>query len=124
MPLFRVIFTDNSQHLGGNLSKQNWVTIPNDKKIKALLYNLPTGDHLCLEGYSKYYLEVEVSYSIMSNGSSNFNGFTKTHLTVKRNNQYLKYSIDLKTSAIEVKVLSETQVNELKLNPIYWRRGV
>lgn len=62
LPLFEIIFKDGSIFKGGtSYFETNWLNIPIKKPIKRIFYLLPSGDHLCLSGYSKYFHMIEAT---------------------------------------------------------------
>jgi len=56
--LYTIIFDDESIYYGGTIFDTKWLSIP-EKKIKRIFYRLPSGDFLCLGGYSNLYHFVE-----------------------------------------------------------------
>jgi len=60
MPLYKIVFTDNSIFLGGDTLENNkWLQIP-DKDILCLEFYLYNGSSLKLEGYESYAANIEV----------------------------------------------------------------
>ena len=65
MSLFKIIFQDNSEFIGGNsLYQSKWDSIPKDKGISSLLYYLPDGNALQLTGYEAYAHVVEATMNL------------------------------------------------------------
>ena len=53
--IFRVVFEDDSEYVGGNVEFPGWGKVSKEKKIKALELNLPNlKDKIVLEGYDLY----------------------------------------------------------------------
>jgi len=60
MPLYKIVFTDNTTFLGGDTLQDNkWLLIP-DKDILCLEFYLYNGSSLKLEGYESYAANIEV----------------------------------------------------------------
>jgi len=53
--IFRVVFKDDSEYVGGNLEYPGWNKCSKEKSIKSLELNLPNlKDKIILEGYDMY----------------------------------------------------------------------
>ena len=53
--IYKVVFEDGSEYIGGNLNYPGWNKCSNEKRIKALELNLPNRkDKIILEGYEMY----------------------------------------------------------------------
>jgi|GEM_PF-6129313 len=53
--IYRVVFEDGTEYVGGNLQFPGWGKVSSEKKIKALELNLPNlKDKIILEGYDLY----------------------------------------------------------------------
>ena len=65
MPLYRIIFKDNSIFIGGDsLYNSKWAEIP-DKEIIRLEYFLSDGSILVLQDYGAYNFFIEATKNIM-----------------------------------------------------------
>ena len=61
--LYTVIFEDKTSYIGDNYFKTGWVEMPN-KPIKRIIYTLPNGDNLVLNGYESYFHFCEATYDL------------------------------------------------------------
>lgn len=65
MVLYFVVFEDGTTYQGGtSYSETKWMSIP-EKKIKRIFFRLPSGDHICLSGYDRYYYMVEATRDVL-----------------------------------------------------------
>lgn len=101
LPLFSIIFEDNTSFVGGNNYFQaKWVNIPK-KPIKRIFYRLPLGDYLCLEDYEKYYHVVEATKDWMKIGGGKIEKLSNepiieyAHIMGKQGNKVTSYRITL-----------------------------
>ena len=133
--LYYIIFEDKTQFIGGNsYFDTKWTSIPN-KKIKRLFYRLPSGDHLVLSKYSKYYHMVEATKDFMR-VKDNIQTVLKeqpnieyVYIMGRRNNIVTSYRITLFTKKndrykIGDIVTRNFDINDKKikeLNPIGWK---
>lgn len=122
-PLFQIFFEDQSLFQGGDLENTKWSEIPSKKKIKALFYLLPTGDYICLEGYSLYYQFIEVTKDIIG-GLFGKKNLEYVYLIGKTGSIFRCYKINLKTHGIEVEDYTENDEFILKLNKDFWKKGI
>lgn len=119
MPLYILVFDDNSSFSGGDLKNTKWMEIPN-KPIRSIFYSLPTGDMLCLSDFKRIYHYIEVTKDLSGERKGIVN-FEFSHIFIEREKQILHYIIDLRKE--NVKWLSEDNTVIVKLNPIGWRNG-
>lgn len=68
IPLYQLVFADDTGFNGGDLDKTFWRESP-EKPIKSLRLRLPTGDFLMLGGYEEYNLFIEATQNIYGNGN-------------------------------------------------------
>ena len=117
--LFTIIFNELTTYTGGDYSNSGWLDVPN-KSIKRIIYNLPNGDNLILNGGDSYFF--------MTEGVTDVNKKTKqptkvefTYLMKRKNEIITCYKIDVKTSNIEKKIYKETDKFIKGLNKIGWK---
>lgn len=72
IPLYKLIFGDNTEYIGGHILTPKWRESP-DKAIFVFKLRLPSGDFLYLNNYEEYNFFVEVI--------ANIYGAKGTHLT-------------------------------------------
>lgn len=128
LPLFKVIFEDGTNFIGGtNYFETKWLEIPL-KKIKRIFYKLPTNDYILLDKYEKYFHMVEALKDITGKEK----GIVKlqyTYIMGQRDNKVTSYRITLfnkgndkfKQGDITVRVFNINDEKIKKLNPDIWR---
>jgi hypothetical protein len=121
-PLFRILFNDKSEFIGGDLIETKWQNIP-DKKIITLIYFLPIGDALILSDYNAYYHFVEVTQDLIGPKKGQVQ-IEFINLIGKKDTIYKLYRINLKTKQIEIKLLDKNDKLIKELNPIGWKKGI
>jgi len=97
--LYTVIFNDKSSFIGGTFSETKWLDIPN-KSIKRIIYSLPNGDNLVLNGYLKYFHMCEAVTDL----SGKNKGKTKLefdYIMGKKDGIVTCYKININTKNIE-----------------------
>ncbi len=117
--LYTIIFNDGSNFLGGNYMETKWTEIPN-KPIKRIIYSLPTGDNLVLNGYEKYFHMIEATTDL----SGKDKGETKleyAYIMGKKEKIVICYKINIKTGNIERKIFNEKDNFIKKLNKQGWK---
>jgi len=129
LPLFTVIFKDESHFVGGDSQfETKWMNIPIKKPIKRIFYRLPSNDYLCLEGYDKYFR--------MSEALKDLNGIQKgkvrlqyDYILAKKGNEIRSYRITLsnnkdgryKAKDITTRIFDINDKFIKGLNPDIWR---
>lgn len=69
--IYRVVFEDNSEYIGGNTEYPGWNKVSGDKKISRLELNLPNlKDKIILEGYDKYNFFIGAKKNLTSNSTT------------------------------------------------------
>jgi len=86
--MYKIIFEDSTEFLGGEIQDSRWNTMPN-KPIKKLIYNVGEKE-IVLEGYDSYNHLVE-RISIVGKSS---NRITQLYLMAKKDDNVLIISID------------------------------
>jgi len=117
--LYTVIFQDGSNFLGGTFTDTKWTEIPN-KPIKRIIYNLPTGDNLVLNGYDKFFHMIEATTDL----SGENKGITKleyVYIMGKKDKIIVCYKTNLKTGNIERKIFNEKDNFIKGLNENGWK---
>lgn len=120
--LFEIIFEDNTAIKFGNYVNTGWKDIP-DKPIRVIFYLLPTGDHLCLFGYEKYYHMIEVCQDIYGSSDSKVR-LEYAYLFAALKDKVNIYKICLSTGNIEFKQVDITDSFVSKLNQNFWKKGI
>lgn len=96
MPIFKVMFADNTVYLGGDsIYNSLWDQIP-DKEISCLEYFIEGQDSIMLRGYEKYGQFVEATKNIQGPKGTNMD--TKLHniyIMGLRKNKVTSYRIAL-----------------------------
>ena len=65
LALFSVVFKDGTYFQGGTDYKETkWLDLPKEKEIKRIFYKLPNNDYITLDGYDRYFHEIEVTKDI------------------------------------------------------------
>lgn len=120
-PLFKIIFENGDEYLGGDYINNKWLTVPQDKKIKSLLYLLPSGVYIRLNGYDKYCQFIECTKDLMGENRGKVN-FEYAHV-IGRNftGTCPVYKINLKTGEKELKFVEANSDYINKINPDLWR---
>ena len=119
--LYKIVFNDNGVFEGGiSLFETKWKEIPLNKKIRTIVYFLPTQDALLLTGFKRIYHYVEATQDLSGINKGKVN-IEYSYLIIERNNQYIQYRINYKTNDIEVNYLSKDSHYIEKLNPHFWR---
>jgi len=92
--LFSAHFEDGSIFVSGNsYDDTKWLQLPH-KQIKKIYYALPNGDHLCLEGYEKYFHMLEATKDL--NGPrAGMRRIEYAYIMGKRGNIVVSYRITL-----------------------------
>jgi len=116
--LFEIIYEDNTIYYG-NLQTDLW-SESLYKKIKCVLYRLPSGDSLILSGYQKYYHMIEVVKDLSGEQKGILN-FEYSYIIGKKLDIINIYKINLKTGLIEFKQTTENDKFIKGLNLNYWR---
>jgi len=116
--LFEIIYGDNTVYYG-NLQLDLWSASPH-KKIKYVLYKLPSGDSLILSGYQEYYHMIEVTKDLNGTQRGILN-FEYSYIMGKKLNIINIYKINLKNGLIEFKQTVENDKFIKGLNLNYWR---
>ena len=117
--LFTVIFKDLTTYRGGDYSNSGWLDIPN-KPIKRIIYQLPNGDSLVLNGYDSYFHMTEAVTDL----SGKKRGRTKLefdYIMGKKNGIITYYKISLINGNIDKRVYREDTKEMQKLNKIGWK---
>jgi len=123
--LYTVIFEDGSNYLGGNYQNTGWMDIPN-KPIKRIIYSLPNGDNLVLNGYDEYFHYIEVTQNIMGKNSGKMRLESANILGLK-NNIVTSYKIALfqnsehKIGEIKKEIFNKNDKKIKQLNPSGWK---
>ena len=116
--LFEIIYEDGSIYYG-NLKTNLWSESPL-KKIKCILYLLPSGDKLFLSGYQNYYHMVEVTKDLNGQQKGILN-FEFSYIMCKNLNKVNIYKINLKSGEVGFNQVEETDEAITRLNASYWR---
>ena len=117
--LFKIIFEDNTEFLGGTLSDSKWDQIPTDKRIQTLCYYLPEKT-IKLQGYDRYYHQVVRHYFL----NSERRGETQignSYLFAQHKNKVYVKKMNFQTSEIEEFELDINDKKITQMNPVYWR---
>ena len=121
MPIFTVIFEDDTAFTGGDsYSNTRWGEIAK-KQIKTLIYNMPFGDTLALTGYDAYYHLVEVANDL--NGS-NAGQVRLEHISIlaRKGDKIKMYRFNLYSAQpIEIRILKDSDEFIQKLNQEFWK---
>jgi len=136
LPIFTVIFKDKTVFQGGTSYKETkWKDIP-DKEIKRIFYKLSNGDCLCLDGYEKYYHQVEVTKDWMKIKNRKVElldsepNIEYVYIMGKKENKVISYRITMSPPHLDSKYRTgditkrEFDINDDKikgLNEIYWK---
>lgn len=125
LPLFHVLFEDKTIPVfrgGTNYFETKWKEIPYNK-IARIFYLLPSGDHLTLSGYDKYYHMTEATQEL----SGKLKGQTRLaydYIMGKKDGKIRCYKIVLSGNQFGNVIISkydETEEFIQKLNPNGWR---
>lgn len=115
LPLFEIIFTDNSI-FKGNASHfdTGWLNIPIKKPIRRVFYLLPSGDYLCLSGYDKYFHMIEATSDL--NGKNKGKTMLRfAYIMCLKDEQVRSYRITLdNTVKLNVSALKSLRDNKYK----------
>ena len=117
--LYTVIFEDNSNFLGGNFAETKWINIPN-KPIKRIIYNLPNGDNLVLNGYDDYFHMCEATTDL-SGKNKGKTTLEFDYIMGRRGRIVNCYKINIKTGNINLKVFNKEDNFIKKLNENGWK---
>ena len=121
--IYQIIFDNNEVFNGGDsLFETKWKEIPEDKKIRTIIYFIPTQAGLILSNFKRIYHYVEAVKDL--NGSES--GKIKiefTYLIIQRNNKYIQYRINQKSGDIEVNILEKDSKYITGFNPVFWKNG-
>lgn len=119
--LYQIIFDNNEIYNGGkSLFETKWTEIPKDKKIRSIIYFIPTGDALILSGFKRIYHYVEALKDLNGSRSGEVR-IEASYLIIEKNNKYIQYKINQKNSNIEVNIFEKNSEYINKLNPSFWR---
>jgi len=119
MPIFTVVFDDNTKFEGGDLQNTKWNEIP-FKKIRSIFYQIPFGDILCLSGYEKYYHIVEIVTDL--NGvNRGQNKIDNIYLLAKKQNNVFIYKMNLDKKLINKYEMNLEDEWIKNLNPQGWK---
>lgn len=123
MSLFSIIFDDDTFLEGGDYIEPKWKEIPIFKKIKTLIYSLPSGDCLIAVNFIKVYhfIEATVDLTGKSRGQKKI---AFTHLIIEKKEHFVHYKIDVIYGNIIVEFLNKNDNFIKSLNPIGWRFGI
>jgi hypothetical protein len=122
MPIFTIIFEDNTSFEGGiDYKTTKWEEIPN-KKIKSIFYNIPFGDYLYLIGYDKYYHMIEATMDLNGDNKGKLI-INNIRLMAKKDNKIKIWKFNLldKNKLIEIEVKNFNDNFIQKLNPNSWK---
>jgi hypothetical protein len=121
MPIFTVIFEDDTVFAGGDsYSNTKWGEIPN-KKIKTLIYNMPFGDTLALAGYDAFYHIVEI-LNDLNGANAGKPRLDKVSILAKKADKVKMYTFNLyRSPPIEIKILQDSDTFIQKLNQEFWK---
>ena len=117
--LYTVIFEDKTSYVGDNYFKTGWVEMPN-KPIKRIIYTLPNGDNLVLNGYESYFHMCEAVQDL----SGKNKGKTKLefdYIIGKLRSLVTVYKINIINGKIEKKIYKETDKFVVGLNKTGWK---
>jgi len=121
MKLFTAIFESGEKFKGGDLINTKWLDIPQDKKIKTLIYKSPVGKKIYLSDYDMYYHFIEATMDLNGKNSGK-KIIRKIMLIGKKDNKNTIHEIDLTLKKINVKELSDNDEFIKKLNPMGWKK--
>ncbi len=116
--LYTVIFEDRTNYIGKDYYNTGWEQIPN-KPIKRIIYTLPNGDNLVLNGYESYFHMCEATFDL--NGKNK--GKTKLefdYIIGKIRSLVVCYKINVITGNIEKIIYKEEDKFVKGLNPKGW----
>ena len=121
--IYQIVFESGEIFNGGNdLYETNWKNIPNDKKIRTILYFMPLNSGLFLANFKRIYHYVEAVQDL--NGLES--GKVKiefTYLIIERNNKYIQYKINQNNGNVEVVIFDKNSEYIKRLNPFFWKDG-
>ena len=122
--LYSVVFKDGTYYEGGNsLFKTKWKEIP-DKEIKRIFFRLPTGDHICLSGYEKYYYMVEGCQDVYRKNQIIKNPKIRLeayYFMGNKKNKVIVYKVSLIDNSIKIIILDKNSEFIRKLNKKGWK---
>jgi len=121
--IYQIIFNNNEVFNGGDsLFETKWKEIPENKKIRTIIYFIPTQAGLMLSGFKRIYHYVEAVKDLNGSESGKIK-IEYTYLIIERDNKYIQYRINQKNGDIEVNILEQDSKYIIGLNPIFWKNG-
>ena len=119
--IYQLVFDNNEIFNGGeSLFDTKWKEIPLNKKIRTIIYFIPTQAGLILSGFEKIYHYVEAVKDLNGIDSGKIK-IEYTYLIIKKNNQYIQYRINQQSGDVEVNILEKDSKYIAGLNPSFWR---
>lgn len=110
LPIYTLVFEDNTVFVGGfDYKETKWLEIPNAKKIKRVLYKLPSNDQLCLSGYDSYCHLVEVTKDVQGGRNQDVN-LEYAYIMGKKDTKVICYKINLQNK--ELILCKEYNIND------------
>ena len=117
--LFIIIFGDKTTYRGGDYSNSGWLNIP-DKPIKRIIYRLPQGGKLILDGYDTYFHMTEAVTGILGKNKGK-QKIEFDYIMGQRKGIITCYKINIKTKDIKKEIFNEEDKFIKGLNKIGWK---
>jgi len=119
--IYQLIFDNNEIFKGGDsLFDTKWEEIPTNKKIRSIIYFIPTQAGLILSEFKRIYHYVEATQDLNGLNSGQVK-IEYTYLIIERGNQYIQYRIHQNNGYIEINILEKDSKYIAGLNPSFWR---
>jgi hypothetical protein len=119
--IYQIVFNNNETYSGGeSLFDTKWKEIPLNKKIRTIIYFIPTQAGLMLSGFERIYHYVEAVKDLNGVESGKIK-IEFSYLIIERDNKYIQYRINQKSGDVEINVLDKDSKYIAGLNPTFWR---
>jgi hypothetical protein len=119
--IYQIVFNSGETYDGGNsLFETKWKEIPKDKKIRTIIYFIPTGAGLVLSEFRKIYHYVE-GVEDLNGAESGKIRIEFSYLIIERDDKYIQYQINQSNANVIVNIFKKDSEYIKKLNPDFWR---
>ena len=120
--LYTIFFADNTNFRGGTIENSNWLNVP-DKEIKRIIYSLPNGDNIVLNGYESYFHMTEAVTDI-SGKNKGKQRIEFDYIMGKKREIITSYRINVLSGEIEKKIFNEEDKFIRGLNSCGWKPNI